>query len=134
MSDLFQSVSVLLTILTPLVAVPLTVITFYLRSLREHQLSRYAELARRIEQVEGGRADMQGQIKNFERDYATKEEWLRECMGARRTLEQLTQTTVRIETLLENTALTTGWTSRAEGRRGGHPPVPRGPDQVEDAD
>lgn len=106
MSDLFQSVSVLLTILTPLVAVPLTVITFYLRSLREHQLSRYAELARRIEQVEGGRADMQGQIKNFERDYATKEEWLRECMHARSRLDQLADGALRMEMLFQASSST----------------------------
>jgi len=95
-----------MTILTPLVAVPLTVITFYLRSLREHQLSRYAELARRIEQVEGGRADMLGQIKNFERDYATKEEWLRECMHARSRLDQLADGALRMEMLFQASSST----------------------------
>lgn len=106
MSDLLQSASILLTVLTPLVAVPLTVITFYLRSLREHQLSRHADLARRTEQIELGFVEIQRQIKDFERDYATKEEWLRECMHARSRLDQLADGAVRMETLLQTSHLT----------------------------
>lgn len=90
--------SMFLAILTPLVAVPLTVITFYLRSLREHQLSRHADFARRFDLAEAALAELRKTLGEFERDYTTKEEWLRECMLARRTLEQLRETTVRIET------------------------------------
>ncbi len=103
-ASLLESSGALLTILTPLVAVPLTVITFYLRSLREHQVSRHADLVHRIELVEASAADLRKALVEFERDYTTKEEWLRECMLARRTLEQLSKTTVRIETTVEGLA------------------------------
>ena len=96
-----ESAGTLLTILTPLVAVPLTVITFYLRSLREHQVSWHAELVRRVESVEASALDLHKALTEFERDYTTKEEWLRECMLARRTLEQLSETTVRLETMVQ---------------------------------
>ena len=95
-----ESSGTLLTVLTPLVAVPLTVITFYLRSLREHQVSWHSVLVRRIEQVEAAVTDLRKTINDFERDYATKEEWLRECMLARRSIEQLRDTTVRLETTM----------------------------------
>ncbi len=97
-----ESAGTLLTILTPLVAVPLTVITFYLRSLREHQLSWHADLIRRVESIEMSIAELRRALADFERDYATKEEWLRECTIARGTLERLKESTVRIETRLES--------------------------------
>lgn len=97
-ASLVESSSVFLAILTPLVAVPLTVITFYLRSLREHQMARHADFARRFDLAEAAVAELRKTLGEFERDYTTKEEWLRECMLARRTLEQLSETTVRIET------------------------------------
>ena len=93
-----------LTVLTPLTAVPLTVITFYLRSIREHQISWHAQWVRRLEAVEAAATELRRTIGEFERDYATKEEWLRECMYARRKLEQLGETVVRIETLMEKGA------------------------------
>ena len=99
-----ESTGALLTILTPLFAVPLTVITFYLRSLREHQVCWHAELIRRVEAIEASVLDLRKAFGEFERDYTTKEEWLRECMLARRTLEQLTETTVRIETRMQGAA------------------------------
>ncbi len=100
-ANALESAGMLLTILTPLVAIPLTVITFYLRSLREHQVSWHAELVRRVESVEASALDLRKALTEFERDYTTKEEWLRECMLARRTLEQLSEITVRIETTVQ---------------------------------
>ncbi|MCH8145924.1 MAG: hypothetical protein IIA55_14520 [Gemmatimonadetes bacterium] len=100
-ASLVESAGPLLTVLTPLVAVPLTVITFYLRSLREHQVSWHADLVRRVESVEASVVTVREAVAEFERDYTTKEEWLRECMMARRTLEQLSETTVRIETTMQ---------------------------------
>ena len=52
MAAVLESGGTLLAVLTPLVAVPLTVITFYLRSLREHQVTWHSELVRRFETVE----------------------------------------------------------------------------------
>lgn len=84
-----QSVSTLLSVLTPLVLVPLTVIMFYLRSMREHQLSWHAALVRRVDAIEDAVAEVRRSIKELEHEYTTKEEWLRECMHTRRLLERV---------------------------------------------
>ena len=89
-----------LTVLTPLVAVPLTVITFYLRSLNDQQVNWRGEILRRVERVDTALVDMRATINDFERDYTSKEEWLRECMHARRSLETLTRSTTRLEALM----------------------------------
>lgn len=89
-----------LTVLTPLVAVPLTVITFYLRSLNEQQVNWRGELLRRVERIDTAIVDMRTTINDFERDYTSKEEWLRECMHARRLFENLARSTTRLEALM----------------------------------
>lgn len=114
LASLWESIGTLLTVLTPLVAVPLTVITFYLRSLREHQLSRHGELVRRIESVEGSTLELRKAMDEFERDYTTKEEWLRELMNARRMLEQWMETAARMDATLR----TVMSSSRVELRAG----------------
>lgn len=96
-----QSVGTLLSVLTPLVVVPLTVITFYLRSMREHQLSWHAALVRRVDAMEDGIAEIRKSIKDLEREYTTKEEWLRECMQTRRLLEHATDAAVRMEGMMQ---------------------------------
>ena len=101
-AELLESTGTLLAVLTPLVTVPLTVIIFYLRSLREQQVSWHGALARRVELLEESMADLRKTLTEFERDYTGKEEWLRECMHTRRVLEQLIETTVRVETGLHS--------------------------------
>ena len=83
--------------LAPLAAVPLAAITFYLRSLREYQVTRHAELVRRFELVESITSDLRKCVAGFERDYTTKEEWLRECMYARGRVERIAEILARIE-------------------------------------
>lgn len=90
-----------LSVLTPLVAVPLTIITFYLRSLREHQLTRHHELSMRVDECHRAMERLRERSADFERDYTTKEEWLRECLHARRVREQLLATTVQLEAAWE---------------------------------
>ncbi|UCE59513.1 MAG: hypothetical protein JSU63_18970 [Phycisphaerales bacterium] len=92
-----ETLAAFLGVLTPLVAAPLTVIVFYLRSLREHQVSWHEEFIRRVDVVEASTGSLRETLREFERDYTTKEEWLRECMHARHILEQLRDATVRIE-------------------------------------
>ena len=113
-AGMWESAGMLLTVLTPLVAVPLTVITFYLRSVREHQISWHGELVRRVESLEGTATELRKSIADFERDYTTKEEWLRECMHARQGLQRLTETTVRIDTALQSGLVDRGSIARAE--------------------
>ena len=96
-----DAVAPLLTVLTPLVAVPLTVITFYLRSLREQQVSWHRELSQRVAVVERALTEARKAVDDFERDYTTKEEWLRECMFARRAIEDSRKTSLRLELAIQ---------------------------------
>ncbi len=57
-ADFIQTAGPLLTVLTPLVAVPLTMITFYLRSLREQQSERQASLSRRLDSLDAHTDDL----------------------------------------------------------------------------
>ena len=97
LANLLESTAALLAVFTPLVVVPLTVITFYLRSIHERQLEGQEDFTRRVNAVESTVADLRGMLREFERDYTTKEEWLRECMQARRVHERLSAVTVRVE-------------------------------------
>lgn len=98
----WEQVGLLVGVLSPLVGVPLTVITLYLRAIREHQSNTTAELTRRIEAMEGTMRDLLRCTADFEREYATKEEWVRESMLARQRLEKLTEMVTRIQAELEN--------------------------------
>jgi len=91
-------------IVAPLTAVPMTLIVLYLKALRDHQFTRHAELLRRVERVEGAWNELRAAIGEFERDYATKEEWLRECLWTRRIVDRLTRSVARIETIIPMTA------------------------------
>lgn len=89
-------------IFSPLVGVPLTAITLYLRAIREHQTTGAAELVHRIERIEQSIRELSRSITEVERDYTTKEEWLRESMHARQQLERLTEMLVKVQAELED--------------------------------
>jgi len=88
----WETGQMLIAALAPLVAVPLGVITFYLRSLYENQMNRHAELVRRFELIERLCSDLARTVSSFAVDYTTKEEWLRECMYARGRIERFAET------------------------------------------
>lgn len=89
-------------VLSPLVGVPLTVITMYLRAIREHQAASMAEVTQRITAMENSIRDVLRCTADFEREYATKEEWVRESMIARQGLERLTELVTRIGAELDS--------------------------------
>ncbi len=95
LADTIQSMGAVLGVLAPLIAVPLTLITFYLRSLREHQIVCHAQLERRLEAFESELAELRRGLTERDRDFATKEEWLRECMYTRRLLDELRENAAR---------------------------------------
>jgi len=96
-----DSIGTVFMVMTSIVAIPLTMITFYLRSLREQNQSWQSEFDRRMSVVESGVTQLRDGFAELERDYATKEEWLRECMYARRMIQQLLESTVRLETVVD---------------------------------
>jgi hypothetical protein len=104
-----------LAVLTPLVAVPLSVLTFYLRAVRDGQMKGQVDADRRFERVDAAIAQLRQSVAEVVRDYATKEEWLRECMHARRRIEELSETVTRLEAVVN---------CRGSGAsRGGEPAV-----------
>lgn len=87
----------LVLVLPPLVAVPLTIITFYLRSLREHQLARHGELVRQVETLADSVSSLRERHREFERDYTTKEEWVRETTQLRHRVETVSDVIARMD-------------------------------------
>ena len=98
----WEHIGLLVGVLSPLVGIPLMVITLYLRAIRDHQTSTMAEITHRIETMERSIHDLLRCTADFEREYTTKEEWVRESMLARQRLERLTEMVTRIQADLEN--------------------------------
>ena len=98
----WEQMATLVGVLSPMVGVPLMVITLYLRAIREHQTTSMAEITHRTEAMEVSIRDLLRSTADFEREYTTKEEWVRESMLARQRLERLTEMVTRIEVELEN--------------------------------
>ena len=98
----------LVGVLAPLVGIPLAIIGLYLRAIRDHQTSKHAELLHRIERVEQSIGEFRKTVSGIERDYATKEEWLRESMSARNQLARMTEMVSKLQAGMEHTeSLTT---------------------------
>ncbi len=103
MSDVnWSSTVVTLATLTPLIGVPLTMITLYLKGIRDYQIRRYEDIESRVNHLDETMHGVSQTIRGFERDYTTKEEWLRESMHARQQLEKLTELVTRIQVEMEN--------------------------------
>jgi predicted DNA-binding protein YlxM (UPF0122 family) len=98
----WEQAGLVVGVLSPLVGAPLIVITLYLRAIREHQTATMAEINHRIQTIEAALHDLLKSTADFDREYATKEEWVRESMVARQRLEKLTEMVTRIQTELEN--------------------------------
>jgi hypothetical protein len=97
----WETVAAVTAIVAPLVGVPLTVILFYLRGTREQQAARFADLTRRADVLEASARRLAEDHAAMQRDYATKEEWLRESMWSRGRIEHLGALAARMEMALE---------------------------------
>ena len=98
----WEHMGIVVGALSPLVGVPLVLITLYLRTIRDHQDHAMSIICRRIEVIESSIRDVLKSTADFDREYATKEEWVRESMLARQNLDRLTNMVTRIQTELEN--------------------------------
>jgi len=98
----WSTTAMLVGVLSPMVGVPLTAITLYLRAIREHQATGAATLLRRIESIETTIRDLTRSMTGIERDYTPRQEWLRESADARRQLERLTEMVTRVQAGLED--------------------------------
>ena len=97
----WEQVGVMVGVLSPLVGVPLGMIAMYLRAIREQQAATTSEIARRIHTIEASLDHLVRRTAEYDREFATKEEWLRESMLARQRLERLTELVTRIEAELD---------------------------------
>lgn len=84
-----ESVLTVLAVLGPLLAVPTALVILYLKTLRDQQQTRHTDLVRRVDRLEQSLLAVRALLRDIERDYATKEEWLRECMWTRSRLDRL---------------------------------------------
>ena len=100
----WEMTGTLVAVLGTMVGVPLSVMTLYLRAIRDTQINRDRENASRLKGVEGHIRNVERQVEVVERDYTTKEEWLRESMLARKQLERLTEMMARMQVRLEDSA------------------------------
>jgi len=88
--------------LAPLVGVPLTMIALYLRAIREAQVHHEVADGRRMGVVEADVRRVGERLDEVERNYTTKEEWLRESLHARQQLERLTELMAEVRSQLDN--------------------------------
>ena len=98
----WEQAGLVVGVLSPLVGAPLVVISLYLRAIREQQTTAMAEINHRVQTIEVAIHDLIKATANFEREYATKEEWVREAMVTRQRLDKVTEMITRIQTELEN--------------------------------
>lgn len=87
--------------LSMLVGVPLTVIVFYLRAIREGQRLLQTHFTRRVERIETECQRIELCVEEVQKRYTTKEEWIRETMLARKQLARLTELLVRLQAEIE---------------------------------
>ena len=99
----WQQAATVLAVLAPLLAIPTTLMTLHLRTLREAYEASRREVTHRLAALEAALPRLEQTVDRFERDFATKEEWLREAMAARQHIERLSDTLVRLETHAEHT-------------------------------
>ncbi len=98
----WEQAGLVVGVLSPLVGAPLVMIALYLRAIREHQTATMAEINHRVQTIEVAIHELIKSTSDFEREYATKEEWVRESMVTRQRLEKLTEMITRIQAELEN--------------------------------
>ena len=109
----WSTAAAVVAVVTPLVAIPLTVVVLHLKTLREHQVSRQHDLSRRLETLDESVGSTRQALVEMQRDYTTKEEWLRESMAGRHHVERLLTTVTRLETEID---VVRGWSSYIESR------------------
>ncbi|MCB9866031.1 MAG: hypothetical protein H6816_05300 [Phycisphaerales bacterium] len=76
-------------VLAAVAGAPLAMLVLYVKGLREQLRAARAEAGARAAIVESTMERLRDEVTEVRRDYATKEEWLRESMWARGRIEQM---------------------------------------------
>lgn len=90
-------IAAFLAIAAPVAGVPLTLITLYLRALRDQYTGRVAELASQVERLAAQSHALSHRLTEVERSSTTREEWIRENMLGRKERRLLTNAVIRIQ-------------------------------------
>lgn len=98
----WELIGAMIGALSMLVGIPLSAIVMYLRAIREEQRMLQVTLARRVEKIEAECRRVDLSVEQVQRNYTTKEEWVRETMLARNQLERLTELMARLQAELES--------------------------------
>ncbi len=98
----WKTLGAIIGVMVPLLGVPLAMITLYLKSIRDYQVDRCECLEDQVSHLDEAFHDVSRRVGEFERDFTTKEEWLRESMHARQQLEKLTELVTRIQVEIED--------------------------------
>jgi hypothetical protein len=93
----WPSVTSLVAVLAPLVAAPMGLVVLYLKAVHDGLTQRSHELSRQLERCSERLMRLGDELSAVQRNYTTKEEWLRESLLTRQTLEQIRQTLVRLQ-------------------------------------
>ncbi len=97
----WTTTGLLIGALTPLVGIPLTMITLYLKAIRQAQEQQQVSGGQRMTIIEEDVRRVGERLDEVERSYTTKEEWLRESLHARRQLERLTEMMAEVRSQLD---------------------------------
>ena len=100
----WTTLAIVIGTLTPMAGIPLTMITLYLRAIREAQENHEHVDGRRMAMMEADVRRVDERLDEVERTYTTKEEWLRESLHSRHQLERLTEMMAEVRSQLDNSS------------------------------
>jgi septation ring formation regulator EzrA len=94
-----EMIATLVAILGTMTAAPVTLVVIFLKSMHEAQAARHHELSRQIERTGERVGRLTEEVAAVQRNYATKEEWLRESLLVREALQSTRESLARLEAL-----------------------------------
>ncbi len=92
----WPSMTSLVAVLAPLVAAPMGLVVLYLKAVHDGLTERCHQLSRQLEQCSERLAHLGDELSAVQRNYTTKEEWLRESLLTRQALERIGEALTRL--------------------------------------
>jgi biopolymer transport protein ExbB/TolQ len=111
-----QTIATLVAILGTMTAAPVTLVVIFLKSTHEAQAARHHELSRQIERTGERVSRLTEKLAAVQRNYATKEEWLRESLLVREALQSTRESLARLEAM-QTGKHSNGETAHAKSRK-----------------
>jgi hypothetical protein len=93
---MYATLTSLVAVLAPLVAAPMGLVVLYLKAVHDGLTERCHELSRQLEGCAERLLRLSDELSAVQRNYTTKEEWLRESLLTRQTLERIRELLARL--------------------------------------